>query len=302
MSYKLIAMDVRCFLDGRSPGLTRLTLVSPVARFCLLAFVLLQCLAAARGQENAAYRLATNIVYREQGDATRAMTDRCQLDIYWPAAVKDFSTVIWFHGGGLTSGSRSIPRELRDKGIAVVAANYRLSPSVKAPAYIEDAAAAVAWTFRHIAEYGGATNRIFVSGHSAGGYLAAMIGLDKQWLAAHGLDANAIAGLVPFSAQCITHFTIRAERGIPDKQPVIDNLAPLFHVRNDAPPLLLITGDRELELLGRYEENAYLWRMMKKWEHPDTVLHELQGFDHGGMAQPAFPLLLQFVKRHSAPR
>ena len=85
-----------------------------------------------------------------------------------------------------------------------------------------------------------------------------MIGLDKKWLNVYRIDANRIAGLIPFSAQAITHFTIRKERGIADTQPVVDEYAPLFHVRKDAPPMLLITGDREMEMLGRYEENAYL--------------------------------------------
>jgi acetyl esterase/lipase len=230
------------------------------------------------------------------------MRERCRLDVYLPEGTNGFATVVWFHGGGLTGGNRAIPKELQEKGIAVVAANYRLSPKVKSPAYIEDAAAAVAWTFRHIAQYGGATNRIFVSGHSAGGYLTSMIGLDKRWLAAEGIDANAIAGLIPFSGHCITHFTIRAERGIPGTQAIVDDLAPLYHVRKDAPPLLLITGERNLELLGRYEENAYLWRMMKEVGHSNTELLELDGFDHGQMAEPAHALLTRFIRRVAAQR
>jgi hypothetical protein len=91
---------------------------------------------------------------------------------------------------------------------------------------------------------------------------------------------------------------VRAERGIKDTQPVIDDLAPLYHVRHDAPPLLLITGDRNLELLGRYEENAYLWRMMKLGGRSDTELYELQGFDHGNMPDSAYPLLLGFLRKH----
>jgi len=62
----------------------------------------------------------------------------------------------------------------------------------------------------------------------------------------------------------------------------------------DAPPLILITGDRELELLGRYEENAYLMRMMKLNGHKKTKLFELGGYDHG-MTEPAFPLLIKEV-------
>lgn len=222
--------------------------------------------------------------------------ERCNLDIYYPTEKKGFTTIIWFHGGGLSGGNKELPQALRNKDICIVGVNYRLSPRVKAPAYIEDAAAAVAWVFRHIEAYGGDTTRIFVSGHSAGGYLAMMVGLDKQYLAAHQLDANSIAGLIPLSGQTITHFNIRAGYGMKDTQPLVDKYAPLYHVRPDAPPLLLITGDRELEMLGRYEENAYLARMMKVAGHTQTRLLELQGYNHG-MTYPAFPLVLDEVKR-----
>lgn len=248
--------------------------------------------------ESAAYQTVEDVLYRTGDDLTEYMRERCRLDLYMPTDVKEFSTVVWFHGGGLKGGKRSVPKQLKEQGIAVVAVNYRLHPNVKSPTYVEDAAAAVAWTFRNIETYGGSSKRIFVSGHSAGGYLTSMVGLDKRWLAAHQIDANDIAGLIPFSGHTITHFTVRAEQGIDDEQPVIDNMAPLFHVRKDAPPLLLITGDRELEILGRYEENAYLWRMMQVVGHPDTELFELDGFNHGQMAEPAHPLLLRFIKKH----
>ena len=220
--------------------------------------------------------------------------ERCVLDIYYPKNINKFSTIVWFHGGGLTGGEKEIPSALKEKGFGIVAANYRLSPKVKAPTYDEDAAAAVAWVFKNIENYGGDTSLIFVSGYSAGGYLTEMIGLDKKWLADYNIDANKIAGLISLSGQAITHFTIREERGIPGKQPIVDELAPLFHVRGDAPPLILITGDRELELLGRYEENAYLMRMMKLNGHKKTKLLELDGYDHG-MTEPAFPLLIKEV-------
>jgi hypothetical protein len=122
-----------------------------------------------------------------------------------------------------------------------------------------------------------------------------MITLDKKYLAKYNIDANNIAALIPFSGQAITHFTIRQERGMQATQPVIDEYAPLYHVRADAPPMLLITGDREMELYGRYEENAYLERMMKLAGHKQTTLYKLDGFDHTGMMAPAFPLLLKEV-------
>lgn len=222
---------------------------------------------------------------------------QCTLDIHYPKGSRNFATVVWFHGGGITGGQKEIPKELVAKGIAVIGVGYRLSPKVKAPVYIEDAAAAIAWAFKHIEDYGGNKNLIFVSGHSAGAYLGMMVGLNKQYLNKYQIDANAIAGLIPFSGQAITHFTIRQENNVPSTRPIIDEYAPLYHVRPDAPPMLLITGDRELELMGRYEENAYLERMMKLAGHKFTRLYELQGFDHGSMAAPSFPLLLKEVNR-----
>lgn len=224
------------------------------------------------------------------------LKERCRLDLYLPAAKKGFSTIVWFHGGGLTEGNKEIPSQLKEKGFAVVGVGYRLDPKVHSPAYIEDAAAAVAWVFKHIMEYGGDTNLVFVSGHSAGGYLTLMLGLDKKWLATNKTDPNKIAGLIPMSGQAITHFAIRKERGIPQNQPIIDQLAPIFHVREDAPPVLLITGDRDLELLGRYEENAYLARMMKVSGHKATQLFELDGYGHG-MTEGGMPLLIEFVRK-----
>lgn len=248
-------------------------------------------------QAQLAYVTERNISYYADSisNKDKYMASQCTLDIYYPKGANNFSTIVWFHGGGITGGRKEIPKELMDKGYAVVGVGYRLSPKVASPAYIEDAAAAVAWVFQRIRQYGGDSKLVFVSGHSAGGYLGMMITLDKKYLLKYGIDANSIAGLIPFSGQAITHFTIRKERGVKDVQPIIDNYAPLYHVRADAPPMLLITGDREMELLGRYEENAYLWRMMKLAGHQRTRLYELDGFDHGAMAVPAFPLLLKEV-------
>jgi acetyl esterase/lipase len=261
----------------------------------LLSFFLIGVSSFAQKLE---YETKSNIQYYNAAanKSDSYINERCVLDIYYPKNSKGFATIIWFHGGGLTGGSKEIPEALKNKGFAIIGVNYRLSPKVKAAKCIEDAAAAVAWAFNNIASYGGDTSLIFVSGHSAGGYLTSMIGLDKKWLQKEGIDANKIAGLIPFSGQCITHFEIRKENGIPDTTPTIDAFAPLFYVRADAPPLLLITGDRELEMLGRYEENAYMARMMKLVGHKQTKLYELDGYGHG-MTEPGFPLLVNEVNR-----
>jgi len=245
------------------------------------------------------YQTVYNVSYTDvyQKNIDDYMKERCKLDIYYPVNKENFATVVWFHGGGLKAGEKYISETLKNKGIAVVAVNYRLYPKVKCPAYIEDAAAAVAWVFRNIGKYGGSTSRIFVAGHSAGAYLTMMVGLDKSYLAPYGIDPDSIAALIPYSGQTITHMTVREEKGINDTQPIVDKYAPLYHVRPDAPPMILITGDRELEMLGRYEENAYMWRMMQITGSKRTVLYELDGFNHGEMCNPADYILLKEIDK-----
>ncbi len=220
----------------------------------------------------------------------------CTLDLYYPKNKKEFATIVWIHGGGLKYGKKEIPERLKNQGMAIVAINYRLYPKVSSPGYIEDAAAAVAWVFNNIEEYGGSSDKIYVAGSSAGAYLAAMIGLDKKWLAVHELDANKILGLGLLGGQMFTHFTVREERGIGKTTVVVDDLAPISHLRDDVPPIFMVTGDREMEMLGRYEENAIMYRMLKVVGQKDIELLELGGYGHAPK-EPFFPLLLKEVKK-----
>jgi len=260
--------------------------------------MLLMVLVTSAFAEDARYATKENIHY--YSDAVNSsdpyIDERCILDVYYPTNKKMFATVVWFHGGGLKKGKKIIPDRLKRQGIAVVAVNYRLYPKAKAPSYLKDSAAAVAWTFKNITSLGGDPKKIFVSGSSAGGYLTAMIGLDKRWLKAHDIDADGIAGLIPLAGQMLTHFTVREERGIDKTTVVIDDLAPLSHLRSDAPPIMLVTGDREREMLGRYEENAYMYRMLKVVGHRDVRLLELDGYGHAP-SEPFFPLLLKEMNR-----
>ena len=67
-----------------------------------------------------------------------------------------------------------------------------------------------------------------------------MIGLDKKWLAAHRIDADSIAALIPFSGHAICHFAYRQAMGMSEyAAPYRRRPAPLFHVRPDAPPLIV---------------------------------------------------------------
>lgn len=242
-----------------------------------------------------------SISYLEGNDLATAddyRQARCRLDLRLPDDTPGFATIIWFHGGGLIAGKRHFP-EIRDRSIGLVAAGYRLSPDAAHPSYLEDAAAAVAWTIRHIAERGGDPRKVFVSGHSAGGYLAAMVGMDPRWLAAHGLSNRDLAGIIPVSAQVTTHFHVKKLRGDtgPEFRPVIDEFAPLHHAAGDLPPICLILGDRKIEYKNRVEENDLLAVSLRNLGHPMVEFHEMGGLDHGSVAQGAGLIMPAFVKR-----
>ena len=124
---------------------------------------------------------------REERSIRYAEGKRCVLDLRIPQNAKSFPVVVWFHGGGLENGNRHfVPI---DASIAQVAVGYRLlgGEAASGKDCVEDAAAAVAWTFRNIGRYGGDTNRIFVAGISAGGYLTMMAGMNPAYLARHGI-------------------------------------------------------------------------------------------------------------------
>ena len=251
-------------------------------------------LAASAQGKGGSYLIEKDIPYHQ--DAGEYAAERCRLDFYYPADVRDFPTVVWFHGGGLTGGSKEIPDGLKESGLGIVAVNYRLMPRASVQECIDDAAAAVAWAFREVASRGGSPERIFVAGHSAGGYLTDMVVLEKKWLEAYGIDADRIAGAFPYSAQKITHFNVRQAMGIGPLQPVIDETAPLYHIRKLPMPMVVLSADRELEMNGRYEEQAYFWRMMKLVGNDDVFLYEFDGYDHGGMYYPAHNVVKRYIR------
>ncbi len=256
-----------------------------------------------------------NFSYKSGADLDAYEKARGFLDLYLPSLQAHFPVLVWFHGGSLKFSSKDdaatqkLAQHFAQHGVAVAVPNYRLSPQAKYPAYIEDAAQAVAWVIQHLPEYGGNPHALFISGHSAGGYLAAILGLDSRYLEACGVPLTAIAGILPVSGQTFTHYTIREERGIPNPEntPVIDAAAPCYHVRKDAPPVLAICGDHDSA--DRIEENRYLIAMLKKVGHPDAAYQEMPARNHIELIQyipnpgdPVTQAVLTFIARHAPGR
>ena len=99
------------------------------------------------------------------------------------------------------------------------------------------------------------------------------------------------------SGQCATHYTIRKERKISFTLPIVDNYAPLNHARKLNTQLVLITGDRKLEQMSRYEENLYLKSVLEGVGNHFIPIHELSGFNHGSVLAPACELIKHYMRK-----
>ena len=237
-------------------------------------------------------------------DAGEYQKTRCKLDLRKPENATNFATVVFFHGGGLVHGNKYFP--LSEPSIAQVTVNYRLlqkDGSVAGDDCINDAAAAVAWTLKNIASYGGDPKKVFVSGSSGGGYLTMMVGMDRSRLAKWGYSPNDLAGLVPLSGQATKHFNVRKYAGDNDPQflPKIDRLAPLNFCAGDLPPILSICGEPPWEWPGRSEENRLLIASCTALGHKSAYFVQVPYCDHGRSYVASLPYLLMFVQGRLPP-
>jgi acetyl esterase/lipase len=187
------------------------------------------------------YEVAKNLTY---GQGPRHM-----LDLYRPVGgAEPMPVVVFFYGGNWQSGSKEdylfVGQALAAKGYVVVIPDYRIYPEVRFPVFVEDGAQAVRWAEDNVARYGGDPHRLFLMGHSAGAYIAAMITLDGRFLADVGLSPkDAIRGTVglagPYDFLPIVDDTLKVIFGPEEAWPATQ---PITYADGSAPPMLLITG------------------------------------------------------------
>ena len=215
-----------------------------------------------------------------------------------PKEKKKRPLVIFVHGGGMTGGGRECPDAVFSGEYAVVEPRYRLSPAVKAPAHMEDAARAIAWCFEHAEEYGFDLERVFVGGMSAGAYLAAITVMNPAFLAPYGLSFRNFAGLLFISGQMTTHFRIKADLGRDNGayNPLVDEYAPFSYMTTELPPILQVTGDPALDIPGRPEENAFFAASLRAMGHPFVRCFSLQGHGHVPAFRSCDHLVTLFLK------
>ncbi len=233
-----------------------------------------------------------------------------KLDVFMPEGVSDAPVVVYFHGGGLQAGTKAIgeglARQLAARGIGLVTANYRLSPAAMHPAHMEDATAAFAWTKKHIASYGGDPDRVFLSGHSAGAYLAALMALDPSYLEAHGLKLSDVRGVIPISPFLYVEdpdVAPRRPKTVWGTDPDVWLQASVTpYVGADKPPMLFIYADGDDA--WRREQNQRLAADLKAKGNKAMAI-EIGDRTHGSvnskMADDDDPGMLKvadFVERH----
>ena len=188
--------------------------------------------------------------YRKIAGIAYGADPRNRLDVYSPrpqAAQGPAPVVVFFFGGNWNSGNRAdyqfIGEALASRGIVAVIADYRLFPQVRYPSFLEDSAQAVAWAAHQAQSYGGDPKRLYVMGHSAGAYNAAMIALDPRWLARERMSPDALRGWIglagPYDFIPIRNVETRPVFFFPDTPP---DSQPINHVAATAPPALLIAS------------------------------------------------------------
>lgn len=185
---------------------------------------------------------------RSVATAAYGPNPRHALSIYRPEhGASKAPVIVFFYGGNWVSGERDdyafVGRSLAERGFVVVIPDYRLYPEAGYPAFVDDSARAVAWTARRIAQYGGDPKRIFVMGHSAGAYNAAMVALDPRWLRKHGSEPAILRGWIgmagPYNFLPIENETTRKVFPYPNTP---RDSQPIAHVTAKSPPALLIAA------------------------------------------------------------
>ena len=194
------------------------------------------------------------------------------LDIYLPDT-DVFSVFVYFHGGGLEKGDKSVGSVFADilteKGIALVSANYSMYPKAEYPQFICDAAEAVAWVYNSIGKYG-RCKKIYVGGSSAGAYLSMMLCFCNGYLGAYGIDPSALGGFLHDAGQPTAHFRVLKERGTDPRRVIVDESAPLYHICADKnyPPMLFVVSDNDMQ--GRFEQTMLVVSTLKHFGYSES--------------------------------
>lgn len=201
--------------------------------------------------------------YQRVADIPYGNDERQKLDIYLSHSRQQQtspSTIIFFYGGSWESGDKKdykfVAEALTAQGFDVVIPDYRVYPQVRFPAFVEDGASVVAWVKQHLGDYGASEERLFVSGHSAGAHIAALLTLDERYLKAEGLTPSVFRGMIglagPYDFLPLKSETLKTIFG-PEEQRWRSQ--PIHFADAGKPPMLLLVGEDDLTVLPKNSHN-----------------------------------------------
>ncbi|MBM4061816.1 MAG: alpha/beta hydrolase [Planctomycetes bacterium] len=230
------------------------------------------------------------IVRDERYAETSPDSKRNQLDLFLPLgpdgkrATPPPPLVMFVHGGGWMGGNKDLHRGIgerfAERGCACAVINYRLSPADKAPAHVEDCAAAFAWLSAHAAEFGYDARRMSVMGHSAGAHLVSLLALDGDLQQRFGVEPGSIRGVVALSGVYDVRFPHRVFEQVFGKEPRgRADASPIVKAQRGAPPFFLRWGQRDLAGLPL---SATMFRDRLRTLDVEVDAAELRGEDHMG--------------------
>lgn len=194
--------------------------------------------------------------YRIERDLAYGTDPRQRLDLYVPDTLTNPAPVLlFFYGGSWEGGSKSYYKALgqafASKGIIVAIADYRVYPQVRYPAFVEDGARAFAFLHAQVKTHDGDPARIFVSGHSAGAYIAMMLAADPRYLRSAGADPAGIRGVIgiagPYDFLPLQDENLIAIFGGANRP----ETQPITYIDGKRPPMLLTYGMDDTTVLPR---------------------------------------------------
>ncbi len=179
-----------------------------------------------------------------------------KLDIF-PAQSPDSPVQLFIHGGYWQLLDKRdycfVAEPFVEAGCMVVVINYTLAPDADMHEIVRQSRAAVAWTYENARTYNGDPSRIYISGHSAGGHLVAMM-METDWASAWGLPADlvkggcAVSGI--FDLEPIRLSYLNQAVGM-DAQ-VSERNSPLYHLPRGVAPLIISVGALETDEFLRH--------------------------------------------------
>ncbi len=250
--------------------------------------------------------------FTAQRDIAYGDVQRQRLDIYLPTqrSAQGSPVVVFFYGGGWEGGDKKdykfVGEALSSHGITVVIPDYRVYPEVVFPDFVDDAAAAVAWTRANIRRYAGDEQQLFLAGHSAGAHIASLLALNPDYLEKYALTPGNVQGMIglagPYDFLPLKSDTLKIIFGLENQR---WQSQPINFVSGDNPPMLLLVGERDLTVWPR---NSYRLADKITEQGGDVTLIKFPDYGHVSMvAKLAKPLrgdgallqpILSFIDKH----